>query len=297
MKLSIVLTTYNRSAQVVATLRSIAAMTAPRGLWECVVVNNNSTDDTAAAVQEFISREAAGCNIRMVTECEQGLSAARNRGYAESRGEYIAFIDDDERVNADFAAAYIDLFDTHADASAAGGRVVAEYPAGRPEWMSPLVERPVANPMDFGRRVREFPRRRCPAGGNMAFRRSTLETSGVFDTALGRKGATLTGGEENDLFGRIRRAGLRVMYAPDAVIYHVIGAEKLTAGYLDRLSYNIGVSQRRRAASLWRLYVGEGAKWCAALCLAAWYCIAGRRGAARRIVGMRRGISSGIFGN
>ena len=93
----------------------------------------------------------------MVTETGPGVSYARNRGIAETSAPYMAFIDDDERINAGFIRAYVEFFDAHPDAVVAGGRIIAEYVSGRPAWMSKYTELPVANPMDFGHAVRPFP--------------------------------------------------------------------------------------------------------------------------------------------
>ena len=57
----------------------------------------------------------------MVTETGPGVSYARNRGIAETSAPYMAFIDDDERINAGFIRAYVEFFDAHPDAVVAGG--------------------------------------------------------------------------------------------------------------------------------------------------------------------------------
>ena len=62
----------------------------------------------------------------------------------------VAIIDDDERIVPEFIAAYIAFFDAHPSVASAGGPIVAEYPAGRPAWMSRYTERPIANPIDLG---------------------------------------------------------------------------------------------------------------------------------------------------
>ena len=163
--------------------------------WECVVVNNNSTDDTAARFTAFAAAHPQ-FNLRMVEEHNQGLSYARNRGIRESTGVYIAIIDDDERIAPTFISAYITLFDTVPEAVAGGGPIVPVYPSGRPAWMSCFTERPIANTMYLGDRIREFPEGHIPGGGNMAIRRSAVKRYGVFDVSLGRVGTSLTGGEE-----------------------------------------------------------------------------------------------------
>ena len=131
IRLSLIIATYNRSAQLVETLRSVVAQDAPAGAWECVVVDNNSSDDTAERFAAFAAAHPDHA-LRMVREGRQGLSHARNRGIAESRGGLIAIIDDDERIVGGFIRAYLDFFAAHPEAQVAGGPIVAEYPAGRP---------------------------------------------------------------------------------------------------------------------------------------------------------------------
>lgn len=293
IRLSLVIATYNRAEQLMVTLGSVAMQSAEATTWECIVVDNNSADDTRQRVEAF-KKKYSDLNIRYVYEQNQGLSHARNAGIKASRGDIVAFIDDDERIVEEFISAYIDLFNQHPDAMAAGGEIIAEYPTGRPRWMSRYTERPIANPMSFGNNVRLFPSGRIPGGGNMAMRRRLFDCIGEFNTSLGRTGKRLLGGEESDLFERIAKHGHKVYYAPRAVMYHIIPQEKLTRDYFTRLATNTGVSQRTRAelnnATL-RLYIGEAMKWVATLLL----CLVHRPKQSQYLLLMRRYISKGIF--
>ena len=96
-RLSLIVATYNRAEQLLTTLRSVAAQTAPAAEWECVVVDNNSTDDTAARFEEFRTAHPE-LPLRRVSETRQGLSWARNRGIAETTGDIVAIIDDGATV-------------------------------------------------------------------------------------------------------------------------------------------------------------------------------------------------------
>lgn len=297
IRISLLIATYNRAEALIEALRSVVLQTLPTEEWECVVVDNRSTDDTAARFAEFAALHP-DVSLRLVREEQQGLSHARNRGIEAARGELIAIIDDDERINPDFLKAYAELFDSHPEAISAGGRVIAAYEeCPRPRWMSRFTEEPIANPMDYGDRVREFPAGRIPAGGNMAFRREVFERFGKFNPELGRVGNRLIGGEESDLFERLSRAGAKCYYVPDAVMWHLIPARKLTREYFDNLSYNIGVSQRRRAelrGSLRGLYLREGGKWCATLLIALFWLLTLRSAKALWLLRLRRGISRGV---
>ena len=292
IRLSLIIATYNRAEQLMITLRSVAAQSKTSAQWECIVVDNNSTDNTKERVEEFIA-EHPHLNIIYHFECKQGLSHARNAGIKQAQGDIIAFIDDDERIVPDFISAYIKLFDNYPTAMAAGGKIIAEYPTGRPRWISHYTERPIANPMDFGDYVRPFPKGRIPGGGNMAMRREVFDKIGVFNTSLGRTGKSLIGGEESDLFERIAKAGMECYYTPGAVMYHIIPAEKLTDAYFERLCYNTGVSQFTRAEihnRTTRLYIGEVMKWCATLLL----CLIHTPAQSKYLIKMRRNISKGI---
>ena len=297
LRLSLVIATYNRADSLLTALQSVVEQDAPKDQWECVVVNNNSTDDTAARFKEFAEAHP-DVTLRMVDEVRQGLSYARNRGIGESVGEYIAIIDDDERIAPEFISSYISLFDSTPDAVAAGGPIVAEYPSGRPRWMSCFTERPIANTMYFGDKVRLFPAGRIPGGGNMALRRDAVRRYGVFDTSLGYVGESLVGGEESDLFERLRIADAKYYYVPKAVMYHIIPKEKLTKEYLSRLSYNVGVSQLRRARyyhRIGRIKAKECVKWAVTLMLMVWYGITLQWGKAKYLFVMRRQITRGIW--
>ena len=291
--LSLVIATYNRADQLMVTLASVARQSANPNTWECIVVDNNSQDDTCRRVEEFAAAHPR-LNIVYLFEPQQGLSYARNAGIARAEGAVIAFIDDDERIVDEFISAYVSLFDRYPDAMAAGGKIVAEYPSGRPRWMSHFAERPIANPMDFGDYVCRFPKHRIPGGGNMAMRRELFDRVGLFNTSLGRTGTQLIGGEESELFERISEAGMACYYTPRAVMYHIIPAEKLTPEYFTRLAYNTGVSQRTRAmlrGGLWPLYVKECAKWVVTLLLV----LIHRPAQSRYLLIMRRQITRGIL--
>ena len=264
IRISLVIPTHNRAAQLVAALESVVRQDLPRDEWECVVVSNNSTDDTEARFAAFAAAHP-GCGLRLVAEEGPGVSYARNRGLREAQAPLVAFIDDDERVNEGFLRAYLEFF-----------------------------EMPIANPMDFGERVRPFPAGRVPGGGNMAFRCAGLAGYGGFDPTLGRVNGELIGGEENDFFERLLLGGETIWYVPGAVMWHIIPPAKLTGAYFRRLSYNVGVSQRLRAEIHRRLpktFVLEIAKWAATLVL----CCTMPPRKSRWLLRMRLEISRGLF--
>src|SRR3954463_11732371 len=89
-KLSVILPTFNRAASLQQALAALLHQTADPGSYEIVVVDNNSTDGTAAVVALHDDPR-----VRLVTEPRQGLSFARNAGLAASQAPLVAFTDDD----------------------------------------------------------------------------------------------------------------------------------------------------------------------------------------------------------
>lgn len=277
-------------------MQSVVLQSAPSESWECVVVNNNSTDNTEELFASFVADYPA-LNLKMVNELKQGLSNARNCGIAASTGEYIVIIDDDETVDEDFIENYITFFDSFPSALAAGGAVKACYEQGRPRWMSHYTEQMIANPLDLDVVVTLFPKHRVPAGGNMAFRREAFDRVGVFNPRLGRNGKSLIGGEENDLFARLRREGVELFFVPGVAIYHHIAPSKLTDDYFGRLSFNVGRSKRLRAEAddcVAELLRDERNKRLATYILAGLYTLLFQPLKAKYLLRMRRGISAGI---
>jgi len=88
-KVSVVIPTYNRAATVQNAIQSVLAQTFFD--LEVIVVDDGSSDDTGKAL-----RDAFGNRIRYYFQRNQGASVARNRGIAEARGEWIAFLDSDD---------------------------------------------------------------------------------------------------------------------------------------------------------------------------------------------------------
>lgn len=96
-EISVIIPAYNTADYLDRTLRNIAEEQfgdSPAELWEIIVVNDGSTDRTEAIAQEWAGRYPG--NVRVITQPNQGVSAARNRGIDKARGEYIYFMDSDD---------------------------------------------------------------------------------------------------------------------------------------------------------------------------------------------------------
>jgi glycosyltransferase involved in cell wall biosynthesis len=90
---TIVIPCYNLARYLPQCLESICAQTSPD--WECIIVNDGSTDETAAVARSFVRRDQ---RIRCINKRNQGLSSARNCGLDDAAGRYIQFLDADDSI-------------------------------------------------------------------------------------------------------------------------------------------------------------------------------------------------------
>lgn len=97
MLISVVIPLYNKAPWVNRTLTSVAEQTHPD--FECLVVNDGSTDGGEALVAEFARNDP---RFRLITQANAGVSVARNTGWQAAKSEWIAFLDADDTWHPDF---------------------------------------------------------------------------------------------------------------------------------------------------------------------------------------------------
>ena len=298
--ISVILCTYNRQKYIYNVLRSIAENTLPHDQYEIVLVNNNSTDDTAAECRRF-SGDHPDIAFRYCVETNQGLSYARNRGIRESHGDLLAYVDDDATVNPQYLESYASFFARHPQAVAAGGPILPVYETEEPRWMSHYTRQLITGRLYHGDSERQFPRDSYPGGGNACYRRSVFDTIGLFNVELGRKGNSLIGAEEKDLFDKMNSHNMKFYYIPTAILYHIIAPYKLTDDYFERLTYGIGVSERCRTQQISkkkyrRRLLKEAYKWCGTLALWCSFVVRGQAAKGNKLVLFRRNVTKGLLG-
>jgi glycosyltransferase involved in cell wall biosynthesis len=142
---------------------------------EVVVVNDGSTDSTAEVMERL--EASAGAEIRRVSQPNGGVAAARNRGLSESRGQYVVFLDADDRLmpsGLDIGAAALDA---HPESA---------YVFGRSRLMATDGALPaLSEPRITANHYRELLRRNCiGVTATVMFRREALERAGGFNPAV-----------------------------------------------------------------------------------------------------------------
>jgi glucosyl-dolichyl phosphate glucuronosyltransferase len=242
MKITVAIPTHNRAATLAATLASIAALAIPEGAeLDCLVVDNRSTDDTAATVESFA--RSAPIRVRRVGEPRLGSSFARNRAVAETDCDFILFIDDDAIAEPRWALEMVAEIEGRA-LDAACGLVLARWPSPPPPWLGPRlwVKLAVHDPSAIESAPDgELERLDNYFSANLGLRRATFERFGGFREDLGVVGGNPISGEDTELFQRIIARGGKMGFARRAVVHHLIPPERMTRAYLRRKSFAYGV--------------------------------------------------------
>ena len=236
-KISVVVCTYNRAALLRDVLETLCEQTLDRALYEVLVVDNNSTDNTPAVVESFSGLHP---NVRYLRETRQGLSLARNRGYQEARGEYVAYIDDDCRVPKEWLAVAEHVI-CHIQPAVFCGPVFPFYQSRKPRWYKDRYATHLPC-----KEARILDQETCGDifGNNCVFRRRLLQITGGFDPRLGMSGNKINYCEETALVKHIAHTmpDEVMYYDPRLHIFHLVRPEKMTLCWLLRASFPMGRS-------------------------------------------------------
>ena len=244
MRTSVIICTYNRSNALNNTLRSLEQLIISKDWsWELIIVDNNSCDDTKEVVENFCSKSQL--NIRYVFEACQGLSNARNRGIKEAKSNILVFSDDDMEFDPNWLLEISTVFEKY-DCICVAGKIIPKWPQNKPPWL--INEEPYRIPafdgkFDMGNHEHEI--NKPPFGGNMAYKEAAFNKYGLFRTDLGRSGNNLMANEETEFCDRLFAAGEKIMYSPNAIVYHLLDSSHGTKDYYLTRMFNFGKSNIR----------------------------------------------------
>lgn len=234
---TIVVCTYNRAGMLRDAVGSLLHLeTEGRFTYEVLVVDNASSDHTPTVIAELAAKAAV--HVRGVREIDKGVACARNRGIVESRGEWVAFFDDDQLADPRWLMELMDMAEERW-LRCAGGAVHLRLPEDCTRELAPLCRGLLGESYGMPREM-PYSRRESPGTGNLLVRRDVFDKVGVFDESLS------SAGEDTDWFRRVRRAGIEAWYTPRAIVHHVIPAYRLEADHLHWTALRIGGHLARR---------------------------------------------------
>lgn len=243
VKISLVICTYNRCRYLPEALESVRLQELPSSHFELIIVDNNSTDDTAIISETFIKANPT-LNVRYCFEANKGLSHARNRGITEAKSSIVNYVDDDAILSAQYLQEMLHFFDTHPTAAGAGGKVIPKYEDGKePIWMNKYLHGFIGK-VDHGNNIQLFAgKMKYPVGCNMAWRKEILQQAGGFNTNLQFRS------DDKYIYQQVAKINNKVFYLPAAWLYHYIDAHRLELSNFKKLFLKTGNEEKIRVRS------------------------------------------------
>ncbi len=111
-KVTVIIPVYNVERFLADTLESLLAQTIPQDEMEVLMINDGSTDGSAGICQSFAGKHA---NFKLISQENQGVSAARNNGIRNAKGKYLLYLDGDDTLSPETVKNVTDFFDAHYD--------------------------------------------------------------------------------------------------------------------------------------------------------------------------------------
>lgn len=233
---SVCIATYDRPHLLAKLLHSLLQQQLDPGTGMEIIVVDNDAQQSAKAVVESIHQPRFP--IIYAAEPRKNISHARNKSVQLASGDYILFIDDDETASEVWVASMLNAVKTH-EAAGAFGRVISDFHQNTPEWMKTvyLFNIPTSQ---TGSPATHF------KTGNCLIRASLLKSEeGPFDPKYG-----VTGGEDSDLFSRLRQQNYHFIYCYEGSVYEFIPPERTTIDWILKRAYRTGNIYGRRNIDL-----------------------------------------------
>jgi glycosyltransferase involved in cell wall biosynthesis len=233
---SIIIPTYGRPRKLATCLQSLTRLDYPRDRFGVIVVDDGSETPLESVIAPFRKQ----LDLMLLMQANSGPAAARNTGAAHAKGEFLAFTDDDCTPASDWLQTLAVRLAGMPDC-AIGGRTVNALPDNLYSTASQMLvdylyEYYNADPNQA----------RFLTSNNLAVSAGLFQEMGGFETTF-----PLAAGEDRELCDRWLNHGLRMTYAPEALVYH---AHTLTFHTFWKQHFNYG----RGASCFHRLRARRG---------------------------------------
>jgi len=253
---TVIVPTRDRAGVLRDCLASLTRQTAPADSFEVIVVDNGSSDDTAAVARSF----DGALRLTLLHESEPGLHVGRHAGWRAARSDVLMFCDDDIEAEPEWVDAVVRRFEDP-EVALVGGNDRPAFEHAPPPWLALWWAHPVAHGralgllsiLDFGNETFELD----PGwvwGCNFNVRRRALEAArGFHPDGVPPERLQWRGDGEMHVGRVVREAGARCVFEPRASVRHRVDTARMTVDYLQRRSFAQGVSDsyaaiRRRGA-------------------------------------------------
>ena len=242
---TVAIPTYNGASRLPKVLYKLQMQTGIEHLnWEIIIVDNNSSDETAKLVQEYQENWRHAASLRYCVECKQGAAFARQRAIMEAKGEIVGFLDDDNLPYETWILEAYKFIQEYPQAGAIASQIHGDFEVEPPESLKSLVFYLAITERGDKPHIFEPRRKGFPPSAGLVVRRDAWKVSVPAQLFLvGRVGNSMIGSEDAEALFYIHKAGWEIWYNPAMVVDHVIPAWRLEKSYLVNLMRGVGLAR------------------------------------------------------
>ncbi|MFB2937268.1 hormogonium polysaccharide biosynthesis glycosyltransferase HpsE [Aerosakkonemataceae cyanobacterium BLCC-F154] len=242
---TVAIPTYNgahRLPEVLDKLRS--QINTENFSWEIIVIDNNSTDNTAKVVEEYQKNWSENYLLRYCQEQQQGAGFARQKAIKEAKSNLIGFLDDDNLPAENWIAAAYSFSKKYPNAGAFASQIHPIYEIEPPENFRKLapflaITERGENPILYEPSSKLLP----PSAGLVIRKEAWLENVPDKLILTGRANGKMLTSEDLEVLSHIQQSKWEIWYNPAMEIYHKIPHWRLEKTYLLSLIRGIGLSR------------------------------------------------------
>lgn len=219
--IDICIATHKRPALLRQLLESINRQKLPPSVYLKIIVVDNDVNHSAQTVVSAF-KDNSNWPVKYDIEPMKNIARARNRALFHAKGDYVLFVDDDEYASDGWISNLLQTANYY-KADVVFGPVLPIYPKNTPGWIikGKFFERP---------RFETGTVRAHGGTGNTFVKRNCLSTlSKCFDPQYG-----VTGGEDVDLFNRLKLRGYQMVWSDEALVYEHVPYERMAVRWLTR---------------------------------------------------------------
>ena len=242
---TVAIPTYNGARRIPQVLDKLRSQTdADQISWEVIVVDNNSTDNTAEVVKQYQQNWLSNVPLRYCFEPQQGAAFARKRAIEESVSSLVGFLDDDTIPRLDWVAAAYKFAQEHPKAGAYGSQIHGVYEVEPPQGFERIasffaITERGSQPHLYRPKLKMLP----PSAGLVVRKQAWCENVPEQPFLSGRSGESILNSEDLEVVMYIQNSGWEVWYNPEMHLYHQIPRQRLERDYLLYLVRSTGLAR------------------------------------------------------
>ncbi|NTE04809.1 glycosyltransferase [Agrobacterium tumefaciens] len=247
-EVSVIICTHNPNLLILnRVIEALKRQSLAQSRWELIIIDNNSVHPVKDKINNSWHKQSS-----IISERQTGLSYARITGVLCAKSDLIIFVDDDNVLSEHFLQLAINHSKKHPGIGCFGGKSLPEFEEQPEAWFftsginlgcQDLGDQPyISNYQKSNFEINEYPAY-APIGTGMLIRKQAFlfyhreVKNSKIRLALGRKGKSLSSGEDNDIILTIINNGFEIAYFPDLIVIHLIPKIRHSLKYLKRMAF------------------------------------------------------------